>query len=132
MKEDKVIKAGYMMEIESWENDYDVVKIISIDGLISDEVKFYLEILHLFALNGFGNQSDVDEELLEKLINEIIEKYSLKRKFKLDNISDLLGYPENNSIMFRVYDSAKIYWIPKKIVFEDYSEEFINKGKIHV
>ena len=144
-----MIKKGYRIEFTSWENDGDSYKTNVVQGLESEEeVRFYIKIANLFkSMNnpenkGFGNtfERDFDEKDLMSKLKNIYEKYGLnideglKECFELmieenqinyvtDWIKDeILGYPENYDLCFRVLDSFCVYYVPNEI--EDITERF--------
>lgn len=65
---DKVIKAGYMITVDSWENDGDNGRELSVDGLTRTQVEYYKDLLYLVSnsyhdtstlgITFYGNMTD--------------------------------------------------------------------------
>ena len=131
-----MLKKGYIIEVDSWENDGYNYQTNTISGLTDNDVNFYKELLLLFYSksnnhNCFGNcyeKSDLRdiEETLEILTNLIIKYYPNFNKFYNDcDVSDsiyTIKYEFLNKVLgsgeyyFRVFDNMKIYYIPEDII----------------
>lgn len=82
----KTIKAGYQVQISSWENDMDACRTVAIDGLSEGTAKFYCEFAGLFKKSHHekggiaGNayqDSDVKWPKLTAAVKALTEKYPL-------------------------------------------------------
>jgi len=78
------IKAGYQVQISSWENDMDACRTVSIDGLSEDTAKFFCEFAKLFEKSHHqpggiaGNayqDGDVKWPELTAAVKALTEKY---------------------------------------------------------
>jgi hypothetical protein len=116
-------KAGYLLKINTWENDLDYETTTELNGLTADEVNFYLDIAFLFHKNknhrpgGYGN-SDIssNSDNLYEEIDAIIELAKVKgvtipKKWVVD--------PEFD---YRVFDSFQVLFSPEPI--KDVTETF--------
>ena len=140
-----IIKAGYRLTVNSWENDADYHQSITVDGLIKIQVEFLIKFLSLFTSDKYGNIygeiSDAKEEALIKEVNQVISLYrnnpNLERDFgnllnveeidlDLDDIISLVGdyldYSEN--YYTRVFDGYIVEYLPEDIHIEDVTEQF--------
>lgn len=132
----KDIKPGYMLQIETWENDRDNYNTVTFTGLNKDEVEFYIRVASLFysvnsKYQGFGNTSDEDEEIANE-IDSIIEEFKNNKsipidwldtedEYYVDCLNDLIGR-WNEGEYWRVFDNYKVYEVP--VVIKDVTEEF--------
>ena len=146
-----VIPAGYRVTITSWENDADNYKDTIHEGLSKERVEYILELCKLFksgSNNGgatFGNMYDPDEEEIERAdaaIRGVLEKYRpVLDEYELEQLDivadpdDEYSGPEFSAIVsefldssegyqYRVYDGAKVEYIPHKITMEDVTSQF--------
>lgn len=134
-----MIKAGYMIEVSSWENDADYRKTTTVSGLSKTQVLFYHAFLQKFIsrhadekpnFKTFGNLNhitDYEWQDIYSYVREISEKYKsadfsfLEGDETDDNLYDiicetsydLLGGSE--FLLFRVFEDIKIYYIPETI-----------------
>lgn len=134
-----MIKAGFMLEITSWENDADNYQTIQISGLTKEKTQLYINIIKLFKCNhysndgNFGNLYDEYESDTVKKASDAVVALLLafdevdgedERTHALEEISDymtqFLGCGEN--FVFRAYDSHKVYFVPTDI--EEVTGEF--------
>lgn len=88
-----VIKAGYRITVESYENNGDACKTVTVDGLSLDDAKFHARILSLInTTSQYGCMLSDDEELVDSFVYEcrsIINsgKYVVNGLHTLDTIS---------------------------------------------
>ena len=121
------LKAGYHIQIGTWENDGDNPNINTIVVQTKNEVKFYKEWLQLFDIDKYGNTGDWDwtEELDKRILdltNTLRVKYGLKEIEETENgiyelnddIADALGCSEG--YVYRVFNGMKVYYIEKDIL----------------
>jgi hypothetical protein len=130
------IKPGYMLQIDTWENDGDNDNTIILTGLNKDEVEFYIRVASLFNSNqGFGNTYNKDEEIAKE-IDSIVEEFKNSNKsipvdwlgdeyyedeYYEDCLNDLIGR-WNEGEYWRVFDNFKVYDVP--VVIKDITKEF--------
>lgn len=141
------IKAGYAVEITTWENDADAYNTVRFDGLVKDEVEFYLAIARLFTSRhnrrqggGFGNQKQTPNDEIRAIVGSFIEQGKKLPKYWNpadwvdegeeitpledaefgDNLYDVIGSSEYG--YYRVFDEASVYYVPELI--KDIIQEF--------
>lgn len=139
------IKAGYRIEVVTWENDADNYKTRDIDGLSEDEAVEIVKYLKLFKKSewdgGLGNAYNPDDEFIQEY-TETLQKLYEENKATWDN---LLGVEEGEIEDFsewvagcvghelgvhggdfftRVVEEFTISYTPVEIVLEDVSEKF--------
>lgn len=142
-----IIKAGYKITVESWENDADNYRTESIDGIQDKEyVQFLVEFMQLFESHhnskfGIGNMYDPDEKELEKyenVLKELCEKYDAGKWFKdpqyvqgfephqyLSDIRYDLHGSSSEGFFTRVTESIVVEYTPTDIVLEDVTKQFV-------
>lgn len=136
------IPAGYMLVIDSWENDDDNPGSKILTGLSREDVKFYFHFLKQFHSQynpdrigcGFGNkQIEIGKENLEKLAlstayhthppssPELLTEVTFSLNGWAENpdesydwVYDTIGYWQDGEA-YRVFESAKVYYIPQAI-----------------
>lgn len=106
------IKAGYQLIIDSWENDWDSFKSITLSGLSKEEVHFYIDLLKNFDSaschdGGFGNESIDDNELVD-YVNEVLLRHPLvseeiTKNYNLGKVED--DFDEDHEFSDYVRDS---------------------------
>lgn len=137
------IKAGYALEVTTWENDGDCYNTVRFDGLVKDEAEFFLRVARLFtsdgsgrAKPGYGNYGNRDDATPDDEIRAIVQEYidqgkkipkwwnpaewrdggvPLEEAEFSDSLWDLIGtgYECGN---WRVFESAAIYYYPSPVV----------------
>jgi hypothetical protein len=149
-----IIPAGYRLSITSWENDADAYHTEIIEGLTRERVEYLLELCKLFYSGSnnndatFGNMYEYSNGInalrrkAEDAIRVVMEKHKpVLDEFELEQlaaeydpedkysgpefgeiISDLLHYSEN--YVYRVYDTAKVEYIPHEIRMDDVTGQF--------
>lgn len=143
-----IIPAGYRLTITSWENDADNYQTTVHEGLTKAKVEFILELCCKFTSgsnNGgttFGNMYEPDNGEMAKAAAAIRE-VMLKHEAVLDEndrdflfnmapedamwsareiMGEYLDTSENYA--FRVYDGAKVEYVPHEIRMEDVTLQF--------
>ena len=134
--------AGYSLTIESWENDADNCKDVTIDGLKKGDVLFYLHLLKHFRSSSNGEQyygnGEVSPETETRLIEETYAQYppesdelnqevqEILTDYRDDPqfVNELLGGPwwVDCYPWTRVFDSYTVHYIPLEC--EDVTEQF--------
>jgi len=146
-----IIPAGYRVTITSWENDGDHYENTVHEGLTKERVEYILELCNLFKSDSstggktFGNLYEPDRTEraeAESAITVVMEKhkpvltkYELKQLTAVavpnepysgpeygDIVRELVGYSEYYT--YRVYDGAKVEFIPNEITMEDVTGQF--------
>ena len=146
-----VIPAGYRLSITSWENDADAYGTEVLEGLTKERVEFLLELCNLFKSGSntsgktFGNlyePNSTQQAKAEAAITAVMEKHKpVLTEYELEQLTvvadpadpysgpeysefvgDLLGYSENYT--YRVYNGAKVEYIPHEITMEDVTSQF--------
>ena len=125
-----MIKAGYQLVINSWSNDGDNYKDITINGLMEQDVYRIIELCKLFTSDKFGNMYEgTDEEVAEasaamvvvlntwKCSENEIEHATVEAA---DYMTQYLGCDEYYT--FRVFESFKVHYFPTDI--EDVTGQF--------
>lgn len=114
-----MIKQGYQIQIESWENDGDFYNTKFIDGLSKEQVKDYIQFLE--CIKPYGNESTRVKDFKNIFDSLVINKNSLidpESKYPVDEVSDLIyetvGYNETGECV-RVLESIKVYYIPVEL-----------------
>lgn len=146
-----VIKAGYRITVESYENNGDACRTVTVDGLSLDDAKFHARILSLInTTSQYGCMLSDDEELVDSFVYEcrsIIDsgKYVVNGLHTLDTIStsnDVLfdfikdeilsqyvGYPEYDIYATRKVDNITVEFIPTEIDLGDITSQFTTELK---
>ena len=140
----KTVKAGFMVEIETWENDGDFYATKTLQGLTENDVKFCVEVCEYF--DRYGNDiinwdvvheamlpiavkhTDLSSDTTKKLWQAILD---CNEDDLSDNISDLLGsemedhgcYGDGASF-YRTIDSVKVFYTPVDIFLENVTNKF--------
>lgn len=134
-----MIKAGFMLEITSWENDADNYKTIQISGLTKEKCQLYINIIKLFKCNHYSNDNnfgnlyaEYDSPVVGKASDAVVALLVNfdeidgvnEREHALEEIADymtqFLGCGKN--YVFRAYDSHKVYFVPTDI--EEVTQDF--------
>ena len=129
-----MIKAGYQITINSWENDGDNYKDITVGGLTKDRVKYIIAMCGLFTSNKYGNlydaRHDSQEVFLARLdmlavasaYTDVLEPDEIEYigEEPSDYISTFIG--NGIDYTFRVFDSYKVHLMPVDIA--DVTNEF--------
>lgn len=146
-----VIKAGYRITVESYENNGDACRTVTVDGLSLDDAKFHARILSLInTTSQYGCMLSDDEELVDSFVYEcrsIIDsgKYVVNGLHTLDTIStsnDVLfdfikdeilsqyvGYPEYEIYATRKVDNITVEFVPAEIDLGDITSQFTTELK---
>lgn len=150
-----IIPAGYRVTIESWENDADNYKTKIVEGLQKPSVEFLIDFAKLFhsrnnwnGPKGHGNMYDPHANELNNFREAYVEV--IKKHIAKDTEQTLLQYfwDEDNNKLYddqhdgvmelayelglsggdfytRVFESAKVEYIPNEIILQDVTEEFV-------
>lgn len=155
MTKQTIIPAGYRVTITSWENDADNSQTKIMEGLQKSSVEFLIDFAKLFysqnnwnGPKGHGNMYAPDEgelvvfaeayeAVIKKHINQNTEPSLLQYFWDKDNnefyedqhdgVMELayeLGL-SGGDFYTRVFESAKVEYIPTEIVLQDVTEEFV-------
>lgn len=145
------IKAGFRLEVETWENDADNYRTKVLDGLTEAEVKFYVELAKAhYSMNGlrkkgFGNMyepgfnekeeyADAMRAIFRKhisVLNKIWDDFEpswIDEESFLDMVRSVnyeLGIGGSEYYFTRVTDSIKVSYTPVDIYLEDRTAEFV-------
>lgn len=129
---DKVIKAGYNVEVTTWENDGDNYNTKTFVFKTLEEVKLFHKFLMYFECDSYGNGYLGVEEVLATLskeapdvLNWLVSLYpgklrswenSLEERAVHMAIADYIGWWCDGDY-FRTFDSAKYYYVPEELTF---------------
>lgn len=127
------IKAGYRLEVQSWENDADNYKTEVVDGLDKETCQFYIDVIKLTGRSGkFGNMYDPSEQEIAALTTALVKVFEKHGKLVdsgdavhdegLEIIGDLLGYSEGYHT--RVMESFKVSYTPVEVQLQDVTNQF--------
>lgn len=145
-----IIPAGYRVTVDSWENDGDAGRTITLTGLDRDAAKLYVEFARLFysqnnhrGPKGYGNMYEPSSEMLKDahdaakkvildnwkafvsvgfdMTEEDLNDESYLREVVHDLHSDLFGMGE---FYFRVLEKVKVEHLPTEIRLNDVTGEF--------
>ena len=145
------IKAGFRLEVETWENDADNYRTEVLDGLTEAEVKFYVEVAKAHyskndpSKKGFGNMYEPDKEeekeytdamraifrkhisVLNKIWDDFEPSWIDEESFldMVNNVNYKLGLNGSEYYFTRVTDSIKVSHTPLVIYLEDRTAEFV-------
>jgi hypothetical protein len=151
MKKKIVAKQGYRLTVNSWENDADNRRSETKDGLIYEEVAFYVNFAKLMypkngrgSKKGFGNLYEPDEKETGKLLSafyEVIQKHKATayRLLSIENDSELLDsdvmsdiFGEMHDELFgsgefytRVLDDLEVVFFAEDIEADEVTKEFL-------
>lgn len=139
-------KAGYYVEITSWENDADNYKTYDLHCKSKEEAQFLFELAKKHSScnsskGGLGNTMDYDE-ISEKTISEISEIFkqyknvisendfnfeklnidkNINKEFLLEIVKELCTYSlfsYSEYYCFRVFDKGKIYFLENDVFID--------------
>lgn len=140
----KTIQAGYMVTVETWENDGDHYKTKELQGLGKEDVALVLEVCNYFRTNG-GDIKPWEE--INKAVREIFEKHQCVTTGLLgnllmdvndeddfhDHLYEIIGSPVEDygcygdgQNYYRNVDTVKVFHTPEDIFLEDVTKEFRN------
>lgn len=144
-----IIKAGYRITVESWENDADNQRTMVIDGIQNKEYAALIyDVMSLLECRNyreddttFGNLYEPDEEEWEKYQNalkSLCEKHNAS-KFFAGNPEFVQGFEPHeylSELIFDLHGSSEYYatrvtesitveYTPVDIVIEDVTKEFV-------
>lgn len=134
------IKAGYKIEVTSWENDGDNYKTISKEGLTREQTQLYYDICNLMS-GEFGNMYDPDEsetDALNAAVSVILLKHRNVSSALYQN-TDFTDLEECNEIFSDIHyelfgsgefktrnlESMSVTYIPQDIELKDVTHEFM-------
>jgi len=136
-----VIRQGYMIQVYSWENDLDVTRTITLDGLDEKQADMYYDIAMLLK-NGLGNNCmspshipAVREVMVrhaetvagifgdETVVDDIQGNDESLTELFSELVYELVGSSENYDI-YRVVESINVYEIPFTVEFKNVTEQF--------
>lgn len=141
-----IIKAGYRITVESWENDGDNTKTETQDGFTLEEAKFHIELFKLFYSQNqqagcFGNMYEPSEHEMERMfeaVSNVIAKHPCSSEFfevfDDETLDDVL-HDQTMNILYefglsggefftRVLESFTVEFIPNDIEIKDVTYEF--------
>ena len=131
----KTILAGYSVEIETWENDYDHVKTETYDGLSKVDAMYFIALCKLFKsensdLSGFGNSNANYHAIFDKVKEIPIPEgvsydliYDTADEFHDGFVCDVIGFAYESEY-YRVFESAQVFYFPEEINADDVTGEF--------
>ena len=155
MAKQTIIPSGYRVTITSWENDADNYKTEFMEGLQKPSVEFLIDFAKLFysqnnyrGPKGHGNMYDPSASELNSFSEACVEV--INKHINRDTESNLLQYfwddynvclydDQHDGVMelayelglsggdffTRVFESAKVEYIPSEIILQDVTEEFV-------
>lgn len=141
------IKAGYRIEVVTWENDADNYQTHSWDGLTKEKVIELMKYLKLhkkpYHSDGFGNMYEPQKQQISKYEKALWEIYSnntsvwdsilgvgedeVEEDYVLDWFHDCVGYETGVSrgeFFTRVVSSIAVTYTPVDIALQIVTEEF--------
>ena len=141
-----IIPAGYRVTISSWENDADNYKDTIHEGITKERVEYILELCKLFKSgcnNGgktFGNMTEYGGNArfakAALSVRAVLEKHrAVLNECELENLEcdeDEMAVcavvyeflDSSEYYLFRVYDVAKVEYIPHEIRMDDVTKQF--------
>lgn len=135
------IKAGYKIEVTSWENDGDNYSTKSKEGLTKEQTQFYFDICN--RLSGvFGNMYDPDESEKADLyaaVSDILLKHKdvALELFEAVDFNNETCEEIFSDIHYELFGSSEFYtrqlesisvtYIPYDLVLEDVTHEFMKE-----
>lgn len=134
------IKAGYKIEVTSWENDGDNYSTKSKEGLTKEQTQLYFDICNLMS-GDFGNMYDPYEsetEALNAAASVILLKHIDVTSLLYPN-TDFTDLEECNEIFSDIHyelfggsefytrqlESMSVTYVPYELVLEDVTHEFV-------
>ncbi len=121
-----MIKAGYTLEVTSWENDGDCYNTKRLDGLRAKDVSWRFKFLKRFS-------QDNDHQLTEESVNALILLVDPNR-YNNEAITEELAYEVVNDVIYemlgstyesdylRTFESAAVYYVEQDML--DLAAEF--------
>lgn len=132
------IEAGYRLTVKSWENDYDNVRTMTIDGLSEEETRCYVDLALLLSKSSheapgyFGNIYNPSHQEIEEfetaLINlaarytNIFEEEEYYVDHCQDMIYDIFGAGD---FYTRKCEDISVQYVPHEINLEDVTGKFM-------
>lgn len=139
-----IIKAGYRITVDSYENDGDCEITNSVDGLSELEAKFHIELLSLYTSEGgFGNIYDFDDRVspteddYNKARLAIVSKpeyqqfisdwYVKNPEYFFDAGSEIIGdyTGGDGEWATRQVEGILVEYVPEEITLEDVTSQFL-------
>lgn len=145
MAKTKTIPAGYRFTFDSWENDGDSPRKVTLQGLSEEHAQFVAELAKLIQARktGLENIYDPDEKAKKKaykVLWPVFEKYS--SLFDADDMDlfkedigqmvdyineNMLGYPSEDGVWLRVLETFEAEYFPGDVVSENVTARFMKK-----
>jgi N-acetyl-anhydromuramyl-L-alanine amidase AmpD len=127
------IKAGYRLEVVSWENDADNYNTKVIDGLDKETCQFYIDLVKLTGKNAkFGNMYEPSDKEFKEFTAALVKVFQAHGKptededevhdEAIDIIGDMLGNSEHYHT--RVMDRYKVCYLPVEVELQDVTNQF--------
>lgn len=124
-----IIRAGYRLTVDSWENDLDNPRTIQQDGLGLEEVQFITNILNLYRSGNLGNIYEPSEKDFQRemtALKEVVAKHKIALSLLgLEDNSEYLRESVHESILYkylgggefyaRVCEKQQVEYIPEEI-----------------
>ena len=142
MKKTSVIKAGYRISCNSWENDGDNYNLTIKDGFSEPHARFIYDILSQFCSSDISNLYEPDEDEIEEFNNvmyAVFKRHECANEFfgiedssnhNAEQIADrilqtiLHDFMGGSEYFTRTVEDIKVEYIPEDVIFEDRSENF--------
>lgn len=137
-----IIKRGYRITCDTWENDGDSPNSVTKDGYSEVQCRFLCEVLSLFSADKFGNICDGETDLIEGLSNNLVsicKKYpgifkTFNHEVYEDDETDLIEGTMDLVYDFgtargdyytRVVEKITVEYLPVDVIIEDVTERFL-------
>lgn len=137
-----VIKAGYRLTVQTWENDADNYNSGAVEGMTRDEAVFIADFVKLFASRhchtsrGIGNMYEPDSAERDRAterVKEVVERHLVTIQAS-DKFTHFLngGWHDcaydltlaGGEFWTRVLDSFRVEYIPEDVHLQDVTKEF--------
>lgn len=127
----ETIPAGYHIQVETSENDYDHVKTEVFHFMEKSDVEYLVKLLHLFRSGKFGNSNTNHNKIYEEVL-KIEVPDGMSDNLKFDNadefhdafICDYIGYGYESDY-YRVFETIKVMYYPHDVIAYNVTGEFI-------
>lgn len=135
------IKAGYKIEVISWENDGDNYSTKSKEGLTKEQTQLYVDICNLMS-GEFGNMYEPDNAETDALNVEVADILLKHKDTVLELFDEDVAILDNEmcegifrDVHYDLFGSSEFYtrrldkltvtYVPYELVLEDVTEQFI-------
>lgn len=111
-----MIKKGYQIHIETWENDADAINTNIVSGLSKNDVKYFVDLAKYFYKGSSNSNKNITPKELFNILNLCKEKHpnvndNIKENFFIKENPLELAEKEFNELMEDYYYESLCQWL---------------------